>query len=348
MRVAALIVLFLACATTVLTVENEDKLLIDALTVESPTLIILIPNGGLSPDDPNDRKTAENYVSGGSILGTERDLFLFVDSGAGNLVLTVGVSAGTYTSATPNQARGGSFLVLDGVDGNSDIDTTGLFGNPNNDFTADDAFAFHTFIETDQPTSVFFDVYSGGDGNSYCSFEIAAPGDDTRREYFMEFADFDIVGSGCDFTNVGAVVITSVMFDNVDIIVEPLYTYGPVDTCICVCPVFSCFLRYDPDDDTYSYYATSDFGVFNPTTDFSTDGNPPPPSSATSSPRPSGVSATPRPQSDSTTLTLTLTDSNTNTRNTNSRNSNSQASSSDASVIAYSFGVAILLVALLF
>jgi len=347
MRVAALIVLIFAF-TVLAQTEFENKLLIDAFRTESPTLIILIPTGGLSPDDPSDRKTQENYISGNDILGSERDLFLFVGSGEQNLVLTVGVSAGTYNSATPNEARGGSFVTLDGVDGDSDIDTGGLFGNPNNDFTAEDAFALHTFIETDQPTSVIFTIYSGSASN-YCTFEVLAPGDDTRREYFLAYDDFEKTGTGCDWSNVGAVDITSVMFDNVDIIVEPIYTYGPVSTCVCVCPVFSCVLRNDPDDDTYSYYVTSDFGVFNPTTDFSTDGNPPPASSVTSSPRPSGVSATPRPQSDSTTLTLSLTSGSSQTsRNTNSRNSNSQNSSSDASVLAYTFGVTILLVALLF
>jgi hypothetical protein len=326
MRVAALIVLIFAFTVFAQT-QFEDKLLLDAFKTESATLIILIPTGGLSPDDPADRKFIENFVSGNDILGSERDLFLFVDSGEQNLVLTVGVSAGTYNSATPNEARGGSALTLDGVDGDSSIDTTGLFGNPLNDFTANDAFAFHTFIETDQPTSVIFTIYSGGNGDNSCSFEVLAPGDDTRREYFLAYEDFERDGTGCDFTNVGAFDITSIMFDNVDIIVEPVYTYGPVDTCVCVCPVFSCILHYDPDDDTFSYYQTSDFGVFNPTTDDSTDGNPPPASSVTSSPRPSGVSATPRPQSDSTTLTLSLTSTDSQTsRNTNSRNSNSQNS----------------------
>jgi len=289
-----------------------------------------------------------NFVSISNILGGERDLYLFVDSGEQNLVLTSGVSGGTYTSATPNQARGASVIEFDGVDGDQDIFVDGLFGDPDNDFTVGDAFAIRTKIETDQPTSIFFDVYSG-DVDSYCEYELVVPGDDALHEYFINYADFDRIGSGCDFTNVGAFTVTSIMFDNVDVLITPITLYGPVETCFCQCPVFSCVLHYDPDDDTYSYYATSDFGVFNPTTDFSTNGNPPPPASATSSPRPSGASATPRPGSDSTSLSLSNASSGStaSTRNTDSRNSNSQASSSDATVL--SVGVAaLLLVALLF
>jgi hypothetical protein len=347
MRVTGFLALFLALTACVFAqAQFEDKLIIDPFTVTSPTIILLIPTGGLSYYDTTDSITNSNFVSDSHILGVERDLYLTVDSGEQNLVLTTGVSGGLYTSATPNQARGSSNIAYDGVDGTDTIFVDGLFGDPDNDFTVGDAFAFRTKIQTDQPTTIIFEVYSG-QVNSHCQFDLDVPGDDVLHEYFLNFDDFVNVGSGCDWTNVGALIVTSIMFDNVDVLITPISLYGPVETCFCTCPVFSCLLRYDPDDDTYSYYVTSDFGVFNPTTDFSTNGNPPPNPSQTQTPRPSGASASPRPGSDSTTLTLTNPSTGISTRNSNSRNSNSANTSSDASVL--SIGVAaLLLVALLF
>merc|ERR1712193_467195 len=70
--------------------------------------------------------------------------------------------------------------------------------------------------------------------------------------------------------NIGAIEILIVMDDNIDVLIEEFSTWGPVRRCVCNCPTFTCALLLDLDDDVFTYYRTSQFGVFNPTTDFST------------------------------------------------------------------------------
>jgi len=318
--------------------EFEDKILIDAFTDVSNTIVILIPAGGVGSNDP--ALTQSNFATGANILGTERDLQLIVDSGLGNVVLTTGCSDGVYTSATPNSARGGSILTLDGIDSDLSIDASGLFGEADNDWTFEEGYALRTHIESDQATQVEFDVYSGST-SSYCSYTLnvpAAPGQ--PFEYIMEYDDWERTGAGCDFSNVGALQVIVVMLDNVDVIIGEITTYGPVSNCVCICPIFSCQINYELTDDTFSYYRSSQFGVFNPTTDFSTINGPPPPNpSATRSPLPPGVSASPRPDDSSdTSFTFSF----------GTVSNGSPSSSSDANIVSYSvFAIAALLAMLI-
>jgi len=333
MRVA-LFVLFFAIAVFAQTAtDNEVKNRLDTFQTDTATIIILIPNGGAGGNAGN--LTSTNYATGPGITGNERDLTLIVDSGDQNLVLTTGVSDNQYTASTPNGARGYSILTLDGTDGSPSVNYNGLGGI---DLTAEDAFAFQTVIQSDQPTQVYFDVYSGS-ANNVCEYELQVPGDDTSHQYIINYSQFS---NGCTWSNVGAFQITVIMFDNVDVIINEVDTIGPVNTCICNCPVFSCRIYYDPDDDTFSYFRTSQFGVFNPTTDFSTVNGPPPPNASPSSTR--------RPVTNSASST-TLTNSNTNSRSTNSNsnnNNNSNSNNSSASTIAISLATIALFVALLF
>jgi len=335
MRVALLVLIFAIAAFAQTATENEVKTRIDTFETDTPTIIILIPTGGASGAG----LTSSQYVSGAGILGNERDLTLIVESGDQNLVLTTGVSDRVYTAATPNGARGVSILTLDGVDGSPNINYNGLGGA---DFTTGDAFAFITQIQSDQPTTITFDVYSGSSNNN-CQFDLDVPGDDLTHEYIINFSQFS---GGCSFSSVGAFEITIAMFDNVDVLIGEVDTYGPVDTCICNCPVFSCRIYYDQDDDTFSYFRTSQFGVFNPTTDFSTVNGPPPPN-----PTPSRTpSRRPNTNSDSsTTLTNSVPQTNSNNNsNSNNNNDNESNNNSSASAIAVSLATIALFVALLF
>merc|ERR1711934_1263907 len=168
---------------------------------------------------------------------------------------------------TPNEARGTSLLQLDGVDGSLNLVADGLFGVSGNDFTAQGAFALRVLIESDLPGFIDFKLYSGSAG-ALCSLRVDVPGDDQLSEYILPYSSFT---TGCTLSNIGAVEIEIDMDDNIDVLIEDFSTWGPVQTCQCVCPAFTCgqVIR-DLDDDIFSYYATSQFGVFNPTTDFST------------------------------------------------------------------------------
>jgi len=257
MRVA-LLVLILAIVGAVVSQDNEAKTVIDNFTVDTPTLIIQIPAGGVTDSQSN--LVDEEFVSGTGILGGERDVTLVVESGAGNQVLTALVSGRLFTSATPNQARGYSLLVLDGPDASSSINYSGLNGA---DLTFGDAFAIRTHIRSDQPTTVTFNFYSGS-SNNRCSLAQNIPGDTTTHEYILEFSRFT---NGCTWSNIGAIEVRAEMHDNVDVDVHEIHTWGPVDTCNCFCPRFTCRIEYDNDDDSFTYFRTSDF---NPRTTINT------------------------------------------------------------------------------
>jgi len=257
----------LALAALVCAQDNEVKFIIDPFTAVSDTIVIVIPTGGVTGPslDP-----VSNFVQSGTIMGGERDLQLTVTSGDGNLVLSTGVSGGVFSAATPNEARGNSLLQLDGVDGAMTLQTNGLFGHPNNNFLAEEAFAFRVVIESDLPGSVIFRVFSGGPVSNSCSLTVSTPGDDTANEYILPYSSFT---GTCDFSNVGALEIFIIMNDNIDVLLSDWSTYGPIVECTCFCPAFTCQLLLDPDDDYFSYYLTSQFGNYgnpNPTTDLST------------------------------------------------------------------------------
>jgi hypothetical protein len=256
-----------AALLAVATCQFQDITIIDDFSVQTPTIIILIPANPSFPIQD------QRFVADSAILGGERDLNLIVTSGLAQLVLTAGVAGGTYSCSTPNGAQGTSLLQYDGVDGSMTLAPSGLNNDPDNDFTIGGAFALRTFIQVDIATTIDVFVYSGSASNS-CKKTISLPGDDTNHEYILNYNTFQNVGSGCDFTNVGALEFKVQMSPNVDVIIEFFSTYGPVpttptpsasrsrvptpsptpsptisDTCVCICPQFHCALiRYDDND----------------------------------------------------------------------------------------------------
>jgi len=263
MKFFALFCLFALCALTSAQEENEVKYVIDPFTIVTDTIIIIIPPEGIQDGSP---VTSSAFASGNNIMGEERDLLLTVTSGNGNLLLSTGVSGGQFSAATPNEARGNSLYQLDGIDGSTDLTPNGLFGHPNNNFLAGDAFAIRVLMEADLDGFVTFRFFSGSRA-AECSRRIELTGDDTLREYIIPYSS---LSQGCDMSNIGAIEIFILMNDNIDVIIQDFSTWGPVQTCRCDCPAFTCRLYLDPDDENFSYYRTSQFGVFNPTTDLST------------------------------------------------------------------------------
>merc|ERR1712063_145635 len=191
-------------------------------------------------------------------VGNERDLQLTATSGGSNQVLTAG---------------GNSLLQYDGADNSLALNPSGLFNDARNNFRAQNAFALHTQIETDINTQVTFKVYSGSAANR-CEKTVNVPANAPLTDYFLNYADFTNVGTGCDFSNVGALEIQAQMFANVDVIIQFVSLYGPVPVspsatpsrtrtptpsrtptptpspqCVCHCPRFHCeLIRYDDGD----------------------------------------------------------------------------------------------------
>merc|ERR1712032_354992 len=128
--------------------------------------------------------------------------------------------------------------------------------------------------------------FDGVDGsiNAVCVFNLTLVAGSTVDTVIL-FSQF---GSGCDFTNVGAIEIVAQMEPNVDVQVSLFSVYGPIpvtltpsrtptpvpsnsvtpsrtptpsNRCVCNCNAFTCDIRVDPLHrfDTFSYYRTSDF-----------------------------------------------------------------------------------------
>jgi len=160
-------------------------------------------------------------------------------------------------------------------------------------------FAFHAVIESDQPTTIDFRVYSGNVGD-YCTMTLIIPGDDTLHDYFLNFSEFDDQGYGCQFTNAGAIEVEVDMFQNVDVLIQMIALWGiippsptpsrtpsptrspispspspspiipsvtprPSDTCSCFCPVFVCHVVRHDDGDYYFYNNFFTVAFFQPT-----------------------------------------------------------------------------------
>jgi hypothetical protein len=260
MRSTLFLALF-ALAALVSAQQFQDIVFIDDFLVETPTIVIVIPQNPSFPIQES-RSTSDS-----DILGGERDLRLTVLSGNANLVLSSGVAGGDFSCAAPNGASGTSLLQWDGTDGSITLQNTGLNGF---DLTQQNGQSFRTLIESDQPTTIDFRVYTG---SSMCTRTVSVPGDDTTNEYILQFSSFT---GGCSFSNVGAIEIFVNMGSNVDVLVEFFATYGPVPTtpspsrtptptpsqtgtptprnCVCQCPVFTC--EVFRVDDEYVFYST--------------------------------------------------------------------------------------------
>jgi hypothetical protein len=214
--VRSLLILFLLAAVSC---QFQDITMIDDFSVDSPTLVIVIPTNPTFPI------YTSNFVTSSTILGNERDMNLSAIGGSTSLVLTATVSQNRFSCANPNNAAGSSLLQYDGTDSSIGLNPSGLFGSPNNDFTYGNAFAFRTFIQADIATHITITVYSGSAAN-YCNYQVSVPGDGMNHEYIINFSSFSYHGGGCDFTNVGAVEVLVQMNQNVDVIIQFISTYG--------------------------------------------------------------------------------------------------------------------------
>jgi len=250
---------------------------IDNFDVYSDTLIVVTSGSTVFP------AIDQSFTQDSSLFSGERDHLLSVETAPSGMVFSSSVDAGEYSSNAPPSGSAFSLLQYDGIDGTIELNPSGGLGDPDNDFTNGAAFALHLVITSDQPSTVEAFVYSGS-SSDYCSFSFSVPGNSQTTDYVANYAQFDKVGAGCDFTNVGAVELTSDLPPNVDLIVELFATYGTVSNpsksrtptpspirasasrtrtpsarpCNCHCPGFHCVLEFDPSGVNTFYYDISD------------------------------------------------------------------------------------------
>jgi len=264
--------------------QSADIYVIDSFDVPSETLVVVITAGASFPI--NDQA----FVQDPSIFSGERDHLLSVESGPSGMVFSSSVDAGEFASNAPSQGSAFTLLQYDGVDGSMNLNPSGASNDPNNDFTSNNADAFHIRLNSDQSTTVEVYVYSGS-ANNFCSAVFSVTGNSQTDDYVVDFEDFETTGSGCDITAVGAIEVVGNLPPNVDLIVELFATFGDVpvtpsrtrtpapspsrsprpsnNPCNCFCPAFHCVLEYDPSGVNTEYFDISklDFDSNNDSTD---------------------------------------------------------------------------------
>jgi len=208
-----------------------------------------------------------------SIFSGERDHLLSVESAPSGMVFSSSVADGDFTSNAPPQGTAYTLLQYDGPDASLNLNPSGALNDPDNDFTFGNAFALHLRLSSDQPTSVEVFVYSGSSVN-YCSTVFQVPGNQQVADYVANYNTFTQTGTGCDFTNVGALEVSGNLPPNVDLIVQLFATFGLIanptvtpsrtrtpapsnNPCFCSCPGFHCVLEYDPSGYNTNYFDIS-------------------------------------------------------------------------------------------
>ena len=187
-----------ACAQS----RYADLDILDDYLVVTEPLLITIPQNPVFPI------IQRGYAYSSEIFGGERDLELTVTFGDPLAVVSASIESGDFSCSTPQEATGLAVLQYDGQDGTTTLNPSGLYNEPGalTDLTRGDAFAFHLDIESDLNTIIILRVYSGS-LSDYCQFDIPVPGDDTLHPYYLAYEESQTIGSGCDFSSVGAIEI---------------------------------------------------------------------------------------------------------------------------------------------
>jgi len=218
MKVTVLLLLALVVIASSQQVQNIFN--IDDFSASQAALFVV--NSG-SPG------TSQSQVNDNSIIGGQRDLSITSLTGQGTLI-TTGVIHGLYSSSAPTGGTGSSLCQYDGIDADITLNPSGLDGY---DFTVNSAYAFLTNVSSDLDTTVTFSVFSGS-SDSYCEFVLDIIGDQgVSKIYLIPYSSFQSINSGCQFTNVGAFEIETLLPDSVDISVDTIQVVakiGPTPT----------------------------------------------------------------------------------------------------------------------
>ncbi len=192
--------LLLAAAVGLLAarVGAAQSITIDDFSTNQSALTLTYPPAGTS---------ASSSVSGTGILGGERDLQLNLTGGviAGNTVSAT-VSSGFFSYSQDATIAGSAVVQWDGTDGSPSLAPTGLGGVDLTVGGAQDALVLSVFYD-DLPISVTLQVYT--DASHASQAVISLPGLlFSSTSFVVPYSAFTpTIGSGADFTNVGAIVM---------------------------------------------------------------------------------------------------------------------------------------------
>eukprot|EP00011_Vannellida_sp_DIVA3-517-6-12_P006709 CAMPEP_0114610612 /NCGR_PEP_ID=MMETSP0168-20121206/3692_1 /TAXON_ID=95228 ORGANISM="Vannella sp., Strain DIVA3 517/6/12" /NCGR_SAMPLE_ID=MMETSP0168 /ASSEMBLY_ACC=CAM_ASM_000044 /LENGTH=1776 /DNA_ID=CAMNT_0001821563 /DNA_START=96 /DNA_END=5426 /DNA_ORIENTATION=- len=192
--------------------DFEDKIIIDDFTVQTDVIVLVVPAGGAPPIISD-----SSFTSGVSILGSERDVVVTINSGDSGSVLTAGTASGVFATSAPGTAEGEVLLQYDGVDGSENLD--GNVGLGGLDFTAGDGLRFAASSDLD--TSFFVTMCSTG---NVCDTEpVNVLGNVGFQDFTIDFVSF----SGVDFSSVSAIEFDIDSDTAVDFNLDVISVIGP-------------------------------------------------------------------------------------------------------------------------
>ncbi len=141
-----------------------------------------------------------------SILGGERDLQIIVTAGAGTITTNTSEPSGFFDHSQPVGLRGRSILTWDGNDNNAAVlNATGL-GGVNLAAPSNDAFLIGV-VSADLTSQLQIQVFSSA--VNFSTATVSVPAGTSNTNFSVLFSSFIVSGgTGANFTNVGAVVLT--------------------------------------------------------------------------------------------------------------------------------------------
>jgi uncharacterized repeat protein (TIGR01451 family) len=194
-----LAVLVVLLALAVAAPSGAQSLTIDDFSTNQPALSLTFPPSGTS---------ASSSVSGGGILGGERDMQINLTGGviAGN-TLTAVVSSGLFSYSQDATIQGNGVLQWDGTDGSPTLNATGLGGIDLTVGGTQDAFDLSVFFD-DLPVNAVITVYT--DAGNASALTVPLPGSVfASTNFVLPYTSFTTaLGAGADFTNVGAITLS--------------------------------------------------------------------------------------------------------------------------------------------
>jgi uncharacterized repeat protein (TIGR01451 family) len=178
--------------------SRGQSITIDDFSTNQAALTLTYPPAGTS---------ASSSVSDAGILGGERDMEIDLTGGviAGNTVSGT-VSSGFFSYSQDATITGLGKLQWDGTDGSPSLNPTGLGGVDLTVGGSQNALVFSLFFD-DLPVNMTFEVFT--DAGNASSLTLTTPGLlFSSTSFVLPYSAFTTtLGSGADFTNVGAITL---------------------------------------------------------------------------------------------------------------------------------------------